>query len=253
VFYFGFEADSTPGGSDPGISLVDMRFVSVIWVRTLSVICYDDGMRILVFGDSIAYGSWAAEYGWVELIKREAHKRTVESKGSTKLQVLNQAIGSDCSSKILQRMECEIKSRYSASWPFVFIFSFGTNDERTLDGTVETSIEQFEENIKAIIRTARVYTDRILFVGSPPIGQPDAVFKGQEYSDERLKTYEERLRSVVQAENIPFVPIRPVFEQAGPDGLYSYDHLHPNDAGHMLIAAAVLPELDKLLSSTTAR
>jgi len=205
-------------------------------------------MRILVFGDSIVYGSWAAEYGWAELIKHEAHKRTVESNGSTKLQVLNMGIGSDSSTKILKRMTNEIEVRYSASWPFVLIFSFGTNEERTTNGVVETSIEQFEENIKAIIRKARVYTDKILFVGSPPIGRPVAVLKGQEYSDERLKVYEERLQAVVKTEDVAFVPIRFVFEQSGRDDLYSYDHLHPGDEGHKLIADTVLPELDKLLS-----
>ncbi len=204
-------------------------------------------MRILVFGDSIAYGSWA-ETGWVDLIKREAHKRVIESQGSTKLQVINLGIGSDSSTKILQRMAAEIDSRHSSSWPFVFIFSFGTNDERISDDKPETSIEQFETNVRDIIREARTHTDKILFVGTPPIGQPLVVFKGAEYSDERVKTYEERLRTILESEDIQFVPIRPAFEQAGSDSLYSYDHLHPGNEGHKLIAATVLPELYNLLN-----
>lgn len=204
--------------------------------------------RILVFGDSIAYGSWAAEYGWVDLLKREAHKRTVGSQGSVRLQVLNLGIGGNSSTQVLERMAGEIESRHSASWPFTFIFGFGTNDGRVTDGVVETPIGQFEENVRAIISRARAYTDRILFVGSPPIGKPVAVLKGREYSDDRLKVYEARLRAVLQAEGIPFVAVRPLFEQVGLDGLYSYDHLHPGDGGHKLIASAVLPELDKLLA-----
>lgn len=209
-------------------------------------------MRVLVFGDSIAYGSWAAEYGWVELLKREAHKRTVESQGSTKLQVLNLGIGGDSSTKILRRMRGEIESRSSASWPFVFLFSFGTNDQRTKDGQPETSTEQFERNVRAIVAEARKYTDRILFVGTPPIGRPLAMLKGQEYSDERVKKYEEHLVAVLRAENVSFVPIRPVFEQTGLDGLYSYDHLHPGDAGHKLIMETVLPKLDNLIRQETS-
>lgn len=204
-------------------------------------------MRILVFGDSIAYGSWAAEYGWVELLKREAHKRTVESQGSTKLQVLNLGIGGDSSTKILNRMKTEVENRSSASWPLVLIFSFGTNDQRTKDGHPETSIEQFETNVRAVIAEARKHTDKVLFVGTPPVGRPIATLKGQEYSDRRVKEYEEHLETVLHTENISFVPIRPVFEQIGLDGLYSYDHLHPGDAGHRLIMEAVLPELDKLM------
>lgn len=203
-------------------------------------------MRVLVFGDSIAYGSWA-EHGWVELLKHEAHKRTIKSRGSTKLQILNLGIGGDTSTRILQRMPNEIKSRQSASWQLAFIFSFGTNDARTIDGNPETSIDQFEANIRAIIREARTHTDKILFVGTPPIGQPIATLKGQEYSDERVKIYEQRLITTLQTENIPFVPIRIVFEEMGLDSLYSYDHLHPGNMGHELIATTVLPELDKLL------
>lgn len=201
-----------------------------------------------MFGDSIAYGSWA-ENGWVELLKHEAHTRTIESQGSTKLQVLNLGIGGDTSTKILQRMPSEIKSRQSASWQFAFIFSFGTNDQRTVDGKPETPIEQFEANVKAIIREARIHTDKILFVGTPPIGQPIAMLKGQEYSDERVKIYEERLIAILQTENIPFVPIRTVFEATGLGTLYSYDHLHPGNLGHKLIATTVLPRVNKLLSS----
>ena len=203
-------------------------------------------MRILVFGDSIAYGSWA-EYGWVELLKHEAHKRTIESQGSTKLQVLNLGVGGDTSTKILQRMPSEIQSRQSANWQFAFIFSFGTNDQRTVDGKPETPIEQFEANVRAIISEARIHTDKILFVGTPPIGQPVAILKGQEYSNERVKKYEERLIAILQAEGIPFVPMRAVFEKTSLGSLYSYDHLHPGNMGHELIAATVLSEVDKLL------
>lgn len=202
--------------------------------------------RILVFGDSIAYGSWA-EYGWVELLKHELHQRTIASGGATKMQVLNLGISGDSSTKILNRMEAEIAARHSASWPFALIFSFGTNDQRVADGQPETSIKQFEANSKAIIAEARIHTDTILFVGTPPVGQPVAMLKGKEYADQRVREYEERLKAVVAAENVPFVPIRPVFEQADRASLYAFDGLHPGDAGHQLIAATVLPELDKLL------
>jgi lysophospholipase L1-like esterase len=209
-------------------------------------------MRILVFGDSIAYGSWAAEYGWVELLKREVHRRTVESRGNIKFQVLNLGISGDNSTKILKRMTSEIESRRSDSWPFAFIFSFGTNDARTTNSEPEVSAEQFETNIRAIIRIAMAYTNKILFVGTPPLGQPLTILKRQEYSDERVKNYEERLVAILKAENMLFVPIRPAFEQADLKSLYDYDLHHPNDAGHKLIATSVLPELDKLFGYSRA-
>lgn len=175
---------------------------------------------------------------------RLSHEAT---RSDTKLQVHNLGIGGDSSTKILKRMPQEIESRYSASWQFVFIFSFGTNDQRTTDGKPETTLEQFTINATAIIREARIHTNKILFVGTPPIGLPTATLKGKEYSDERVRHYETQLSAILDAECVPFVPIRPAFEWAPSDTLYAFDQLHPNDAGHALIAAAVLPELDKLI------
>lgn len=207
----------------------------------------DRVMRVLVFGDSITYGAWDTEAGWVERLKRKAHKQTVESQGANKLQVINLGIGGDSSTKILKRMPAEIEARYSTSWPLVFVITFGANDERSIDGKVETPIEQFEANVKEIIDIAKQHSDQILFLGIPPIGKPVVEFKGQEYSDERVKQYEQHMQSIVEESGLPFVPIRPAFEQVGSDDLYAYDHIHPNDKGHQLIANLVQPKLEKLL------
>lgn len=204
-------------------------------------------MRILVFGDSIVYGAWDAEGGWVERLKKWAHQKTVKSNGETKVQVLNLGIGGDSSTKILARIESEIVARYSGSWPFIFVFTFGTNDERSIDGKVETTIEQYEANIHKIIDCAKQHTDKIIFLGIPPLGHPTVVFKGQEYSDERIKQYEDVLRKIVQENNLLFIEVREVFETRKANGLYAYDNLHPNDEGHQLIADLVRPELEKLL------
>lgn len=204
-------------------------------------------MRVLVFGDSITYGAWDTEAGWVERLKREAHKQTVQSEGKIKMQVINLGVGGDSSTKILKRMKAEIEARYSASWPFVFVITFGANDERSIDGKIETPIEQFETNVKEIINIAKKHSNKIMFLGIPPIGKPVVIFKDQEYSDERVKQYEQRLQSIVVEAGIPFVSIRPVFEQVGLDNLYAYDNLHPNDKGHQLIAETVRPLLRELL------
>lgn len=204
-------------------------------------------MRVLVFGDSITYGAWDTEAGWVERLKRDAHKQTVESKGSDKLQIINLGIGGDSSTKILNRMEAEIKARYSASWEFVFIITFGANDERTINGKVETSLEQFESNVQKIIELAKYHSSKIMFLGIPPIGKSTVSFKGQEYSDERVKEYEQHMEAIVKTSGLPFIPLRPAFEAAGMEKLYFYDSIHPNNEGHKLIAETVKPHLQSLL------
>lgn len=196
-------------------------------------------MRILVFGDSIAYGSWDTEGGWVERLKREAHQNTVESEGKNKQQVINLGIGGDTSTGILKRLQNEVEARKSASWPFMFVITCGTNDQRMREGAIETPLDQYTENIKEIITLAKQYTDNIVFLGLPPLMQPSVMLKGSEYSDERIKLYEERLRSIVEASRLPFLPIRPVFEKVGVENLFCYDGAHPNNQGHALIASVL--------------
>lgn len=205
-------------------------------------------MRILVFGDSITYGAWDSQAGWVERLKCKAHEQTIRSQGAKKVQIINLGIGGDSSTKILKRMPTEIEARYSANWPFVFIITFGANDERSVDGKIETPIEQFKTNVQAIIDLAKQHSDRIIFIGAPPIGKSVVKFKGQEYSDERVKQYEQHMKEIVEIAGLFFVPVRPIFERAGINTLYSYDNIHPNDKGHQLIAALILPKLQELLA-----
>ncbi len=202
-------------------------------------------MRILVFGDSIVYGSWDSQGGWVERLKKVAHAKTLQSQGEQKTQVLNLGIGGDTSTKILKRLDAEITARFSPSWPFAFVFSFGANDERTIQGKPETSLEEFKQNAQAIIDIAKKHSQAILFVAAPPLSQPEVMFKGVEYSDERIVEYQDALQEIVEAAGIKFVDVREALE-AAEDNIFSYDGLHPNDLGHQIIAEVVGPELEEL-------
>lgn len=202
-------------------------------------------MRVLVFGDSIAYGAWDSEGGWVDRLKRLAHQQTIESEGTQKLQVINLGIGGDSSTKIRARMEAEITARISASWPFIFIFSFNANDERSYNNQPETSLADFKINNDAIIKIAKKYTNKILFVGCTPMGMPEVTLKGAVYSDERIIQYEQVQKQLVTSQKIQFVDVREAFESAQ-ENVFCYDKLHPNNAGHALIAELVAPKLWEL-------
>lgn len=199
-------------------------------------------MRILVFGDSITYGAWDSEGGWVERLKRWAHGHYLVH--GTKLQVSNLGVGGDTSTKILARMEQEIVARHSASWPFVIILMLGSNDGRVRNGETEVTLEQFTKNYNRLIEIAQKYTDKIITVGLPPIGEPILDFKDMQYSDQAVLEYETKIRTLATERKLPFVEVRPLFR----DGtLLSSDKLHPNDEGHKVIYEAVKAEVEKLL------
>lgn len=206
-------------------------------------------VRILVFGDSIAYGAWDTEGGWVERLKRDAHKRTVKPDNNFKRQVYNLGVGGHSSKEILSRLENEIISRKSKTWSLFLVFSYGTNDERSCDGIAQTSPEQFRRNNEQIIAIAKRHAEHILFVGTPPLVTPEVESWGRIYSDNKLREYESILREQVEEAGLPFLSVRELFESGGfGRDLNIKDDLHPNDAGHDIIFHAVRNKLEDMLS-----
>lgn len=196
-------------------------------------------IRVLVFGDSIVYGGWDTEGGWVERVKKQAHKLTVESSGQTKIQVFNLGIGGDTSRKILARIQNETEARLSDTWDIKIILSFGINDERSKDGAVEVPPDEFRDNVQEIIRIAKSYTDKLLIIGNPPIHDSLLHFKIFEYSDARIEKYDQILQDCAEIASIPFISTRELFKNAAKSNLNAYDKLHVSDEGHEIIANAV--------------
>jgi lysophospholipase L1-like esterase len=203
-------------------------------------------MRVLVFGDSIAYGAWDSRGGWVDRLKAKAHEFTLKDQDNNKLQIINLGIGGDTSTKILRRMGQEIEARHSPAWPFVFVVAIGTNDSRQLpDGEREVPEQSFRENIVGIVELARKNNGQVLFVGLPPLPKPRVDFKNLRYSNEVINQYDKILEEIARAESIGYIPISMRFaNDAG--NYFNKDSLHPNDKGHELILGAVLPEIEKI-------
>jgi len=204
-------------------------------------------MRVLFFGDSIVYGAWDTEGGWVDRLKRNVHKSTLQTNGSRKSQLINLGIGGNNSAGLLSRLKNEIEARRSASWPFAFVVCIGTNDERSINGVVETSPEQFESNMRQICEMLKAISDKVLILGIPPLGMDTVVFKDQEYSNERIVQYDAIVQRVASEQGLKYIPLNPAFENSVSKNLFSDDNIHPNDTGHKLIADTVEPHLMEML------
>lgn len=198
--------------------------------------------RVLVFGESITLGCWDTEGGWVERLKREAFRRTVESEGKNKIQVFNLGVPSDTSLKILNRMENEIQARQSDSWGLKIVLSFGINDSRIKDGINQISIENFKNYSNLILQKAKKYTNDIIVVGTPSLGEPKILVKTFEFVDEQVRNYDMALEQLCKNQDIPFVNLRTSFMAVNND-LHVYDKIHLNSAGHELIQQVVRPYL----------
>ncbi len=203
-------------------------------------------MRLLIFGDSIAYGDWDSAGGWVDRLKRENNSSFLENGGVTKTQAVNLGVGGDTTSKLLVRMKNEIDARISASWPLAIFIAIGINDSRTISGKPEATIDKFQANLGKLIEIAKNYTTRIVLLGTTPLPKSQVEFKDYLYDDERLKLYDAEIKKIAAVEKVDYLPLRPAFEKAGVESLFCFDSLHPNDNGHMIIAELAARELDKL-------
>lgn len=68
---------------------------------------------------------------------------------------------------------------------------------------------------------------------------------GSTYSDNLIKVYDKELYKIVKENKLQFIPLIPKFEHDKPN-LFSYDLLHPNNAGHQLIASCVMSAINNL-------
>lgn len=207
-------------------------------------------VRVLVFGDSVAQGCWDSEGGWVDRLKREMNGAYVSSGGATKVQVINLGIGGESTNALLKRLRAEIEARVWHGWQLAFIFCTGTNDVRVIDGVVESTPEQFRQNNEAIMHIAQEYSDRILFVGQPPLAQPELNFKGKIYNDTQIAAYERVQQETVEAAGMAYVRTRPAFESRAGEVLHVADGVHPNDTGHRIIADLIRPWLADLINAS---
>lgn len=195
-------------------------------------------MRILAFGDSITYGAWDSQGGWVERLKQYAHTKTIESNGLTKIQVLNLGVGGDTSSKLLKRIEPEIIARQSNNWPLTIVLTFGANDERSIHGVSEVNIDTFKQNVEEILTIAQRYSTDVYVIESPPLNSDTILFKNQEYSNKRIQEYMHAQQAIAAKLGITYLPIYQKYIQSATN-LLSSDNLHPNDAGHDVIYQTV--------------
>jgi lysophospholipase L1-like esterase len=206
-------------------------------------------MRVLVFGDSIAQGFWDVDGGWVSRIRRHYDKQMIERLYDDPPTIFNLGVSGDCSDDVLARFENETTVR--AREELVFVIAVGTNDSRTKAGQNFSNTSRYIQNIEKIIDLAKRHSSKILVVGLTPCVEERSnlvVWGDSGYTNQRVKEFDDTLMRFCKDNGISFVKIYEPFAVAQAQAELLPDGLHPNDAGHQLIADLVLPMLDELLS-----
>lgn len=195
--------------------------------------------QILVFGDSIIYGAWDKNGGWVSRLRKFLDEKTITDSNFYCL-IYNLGVSGDTTEDLLERFEFETKQRLKEDEETIFIFGIGINDSQFIhsQNSLRYSIGQFRANIQKLINLAQKFSSKIIFVGLTPIDEtktmPIPKNIDKTYKNEYIKQNNKIIKSICRENNLLFIDIFDKLMKLGYKKLLE-DGLHPNSAGHQNI------------------
>jgi len=192
--------------------------------------------QILVFGDSVAYGSLDRKGGWAYRLRKKIDKKVIDSGMRFYCVIYNLSIDGDNTKGLLKRFEREVKIRLLED-ETIILFAIGGNDSCFIKNKNNfiTPAAEFKKNIIKLIDLAKKYSKKIIFIGDNPINErkTSPVFwdENMYYKNEHLERYNKIVKSVCKENKVGFIEIFEEFMKTDYKKLLE-DGLHPNSKGH---------------------
>lgn len=189
-------------------------------------------VKILVFGDSIAWGAFDNEKGWwVERLKTSFF----QNYSKEYIWVYNLAVSSNDTRGVLRFLESDInKIDKIEPEEYILLFSIWSNDPRYIDrpDNIFVSQEEFEENLQKIITIAKKYSKKIFFTGL--MGVDDKLTQpwneNEFWQNKDIERYDEIIVKKCKENQVHFIPLLDLINESDLS-----DGLHPNTEGHKKI------------------
>jgi lysophospholipase L1-like esterase len=192
--------------------------------------------RIFLNGDSVTYGYWDEYGGWANRFKVKAMREFM-----WKYEVVNLALGNQTLDTIVDRLPSQI-SPYGRARN-LGVFMIGGADAAIQKGATEPKhpLPEFKQSLRALGDLVCRHRITPMFVGPYEIDDsltnPDE-FTGTRRTNALYAEYADAVREFAADIDAPYVELnqmnsRPVAE------VVSWDHLHPSEEGHRLIAEDV--------------
>jgi len=181
--------------------------------------------------------------------------------GDRPVRVVNAGLGSDTTETARARVEADVLARE----PDVVIVQFGINDAAVdvWRGASEPRVarERYRENLAYLAREVKARGARVVLMTPNPLSWTDELRKlygKPPYEPEApdglnvvLRDYAACAREVAEAEGVALVDVYRAFEEHGAAegrsvGELLLDGMHPNAAGHELVARLLVGELEGL-------
>jgi len=211
-------------------------------------------MIIICFGDSITYGNWDPQGGWVGRLRKYLDSKSLESYTGADLfstyytLTYNLGIPGDTSTGLFSRFEQELAPRFNQDEETIILFAIGINDSRYYPSEKrhEVDLETYQQNIWDMWEIARQYTLDVAFIGLTPVDEsrtnplywePEAVYK-----NEYIEQYNTVLRDFCQSREIPFINIFDRMKDLDIPKLME-DGIHPNQNGYQVMEEIIRSEI----------
>ena len=202
-------------------------------------------MQIFCFGDSITWGSWEKDGGWVDRLKRSFYEY-VESNQDAWVEVYNLGIPGNRTDDLIKRFVFETSQRIDEeNNGRIFIFAFGANDAAfdSIQNAFRCPPDRFEKNLRTCVEAAKKFSGKIFLTTiTPVIGEkqlrPERIRK-----NEYIEMYNLLLKKIASEERLGIIDAHTAFVHQDMSRLLGEDGLHPNAKGHELIFTLTKKEL----------
>lgn len=210
--------------------------------------------KILVFGDSIAYGKWDKDGGWVQRLRHHIDE-TYNLTENKNIQVYNLSIPGEITTRLCTRIRGEMDMRIplaDTKENNLIIIAVGINDtnvQNWISGK-QTPLTEFKQNIKQLISLSSNKYSRCVIMGLTPIHESkyEERFQGRLFN-KTIKEYDNAISEVAAERDIPFVDFFGILKSKDYEETL-IDGIHPNSEGHKMISELVIEffQINKLFS-----
>ncbi|MEK6825612.1 MAG: SGNH/GDSL hydrolase family protein [Nanoarchaeota archaeon] len=190
---------------------------------------------LLVFGDSIVWGAWDSEGGWVARLRKEIDKKNLLDPDFY-CSIYNLGISGDTSTGLLSRFLSEAKIRINIEQEDpIIILAIGTNDAKFFINKQnhKTNQNQFRKNIAQLIMQATSLTSKVIMLS--PVKVDESKVNTLPKNTERMlynkdfTVFAKIIQEEAHKEDVHFLNLQTSFDIKT---MLHEDGLHPNEKGH---------------------
>lgn len=200
--------------------------------------------KIIVIGDSIVYGKWDSEGGWVVRLRKWIDEKYNLYKGGN-FQVYQLGIPGEVAIRQVERFENELTTRLTTDDDkYVVLIAVGVNDSCPNNWMTnkQTPEENYKKAFSTMIDIARQHKCKVGVIGLTPVNPEKS--KKLLFTNEEVKKYDQYISDVCKEKDIPKLDVFDILDSKNFSDLL-LDSVHPNNEGHQIIFEHVLSFLEQ--------